>query len=100
MEKEGFQQTFEALRQEINLAEICTDAHSQISALYSLYGFCKALKMSALITDKIHHSDYDMILFCVILGKYALNSKLLSSRQSTETVESTTLWTSGMGPKT
>lgn len=80
MEKEAFQQTFEALRQEINLTEICTDAHSQISALfskylyYSLYGFCKAPQISALITDKIHHSDYDMILFWVILGEYALNS--------------------------
>ncbi|XP_052395616.1 uncharacterized protein LOC127943302 [Carassius gibelio] len=35
MEKEAFQQTFEALRQEINLTEICTNAHSQISALFN-----------------------------------------------------------------
>ncbi|XP_059400179.1 uncharacterized protein LOC132131987 [Carassius carassius] len=35
MEKEAFQQTFEALHKEINLTEICTDAHSQISALFN-----------------------------------------------------------------
>jgi len=54
----------------------------------------------AVIVILASESSLNPSQFCVILGKYALNSKLLSSRQSTETVESTTLWTSGMGPKT
>lgn len=35
MEKEGFVRTFETLQKELNISEICTDAHSQISALFS-----------------------------------------------------------------
>lgn len=35
MEKEAFIQTFETLRQEVNIKEFCTDAHRQISALFS-----------------------------------------------------------------
>ncbi|KAK7880323.1 hypothetical protein WMY93_033039 [Mugilogobius chulae] len=34
MEKEAFIQSFNQIRQEVNLAEVCTDAHSQISALF------------------------------------------------------------------
>nr|XP_055023118.1 uncharacterized protein LOC129413459 [Misgurnus anguillicaudatus] len=35
MEKEGFIRSFDKLRQEVKLTEICTDAHIQISALFS-----------------------------------------------------------------
>ncbi|CAL8342127.1 unnamed protein product [Arctogadus glacialis] len=35
MEKEAFIRTFETLHQEIRLQEFCTDAHSQISALFN-----------------------------------------------------------------
>lgn len=36
MEKEAFIRTFDSLRQELgNLSEVCTDAHSQIAALFS-----------------------------------------------------------------
>ena len=35
MEKEAFIRTFETLHKEIRLQEFCTDAHSQISALFS-----------------------------------------------------------------
>lgn len=35
MEKEGFIRSFESLCQEVKLAEVCTDAHTQISALFS-----------------------------------------------------------------
>ncbi|XP_062379106.1 uncharacterized protein LOC134067711 isoform X2 [Sardina pilchardus] len=35
MEKEGFVRTLETLRQELNVTEVCTDAHSQISALFT-----------------------------------------------------------------
>lgn len=35
MEKEGFVKSFESLRQDVKVVEVCTDAHSQISALFS-----------------------------------------------------------------
>lgn len=35
MEKEGFIRTFDKLQQEVKLTEVCTDAHIQISALFS-----------------------------------------------------------------
>ncbi|KAG1928002.1 hypothetical protein F2P79_023847, partial [Pimephales promelas] len=35
MEKEGFIRSFDQLYHEVKLAEVCTDAHSQISALFS-----------------------------------------------------------------
>lgn len=35
MEREGFIRSFDLLHQEVKLAEVCTDAHSQISALFS-----------------------------------------------------------------
>lgn len=35
MEKEGFMRVFETLREELNIEEFCTDAHTQISALFS-----------------------------------------------------------------
>lgn len=35
MEREGFIRSFDMIRQEVKLAEICTDAHSQISALFN-----------------------------------------------------------------
>lgn len=35
MEKEGFIRSFEKLHQEVKLAEVCTNAHSQISALFN-----------------------------------------------------------------
>ena len=35
MEKEGFIRTFDMIKQEMTLVEVCTDAHSQISALFS-----------------------------------------------------------------
>lgn len=35
MEKEGFIRSFETLCQEVKQAEVCTDAHTQISALFS-----------------------------------------------------------------
>ncbi|XP_073716032.1 uncharacterized protein [Misgurnus anguillicaudatus] len=35
MEKEGFIRSFDKLRQEVKLTEICTDAHIQISALFN-----------------------------------------------------------------
>ena len=35
MEKEGFLRTIDTLRQELELTEVCTDAHGQISALFS-----------------------------------------------------------------
>ncbi|KAL0973307.1 hypothetical protein UPYG_G00201750 [Umbra pygmaea] len=35
MEKEGFIRTFDTLRGELNVTEICTDAHAQISALFN-----------------------------------------------------------------
>lgn len=35
MEREGFIRSFDQLHQEVKLAEVCTDAHSQISALFS-----------------------------------------------------------------
>ncbi|KAL0973308.1 hypothetical protein UPYG_G00201760 [Umbra pygmaea] len=34
MEKEGFIRTFDTLRGELNVTEICMDAHAQISALF------------------------------------------------------------------
>ncbi|KAK7883964.1 hypothetical protein WMY93_027087 [Mugilogobius chulae] len=34
MEKEAFIHSFKQIRDEVNLAEVCTDAHSQISALF------------------------------------------------------------------
>lgn len=37
MEREGFIRSFDKLRQEVKLAEVCTDAQSQISALFSKY---------------------------------------------------------------
>lgn len=37
MEKAGFMQAFETLREELNIEEFCTDAHSQISALFSKF---------------------------------------------------------------
>ncbi len=35
MKKEGFVRTLETLRQELNVTEVCTDAHTQIAALFS-----------------------------------------------------------------
>ncbi|XP_013884308.1 uncharacterized protein LOC106532736, partial [Austrofundulus limnaeus] len=35
MEKEGFIRSFDQLKQEVKLAEVCTDAHTQISALFN-----------------------------------------------------------------
>lgn len=35
MEKEGFVRTLETLCQELDVTEVCTDAHSQIAALFS-----------------------------------------------------------------
>lgn len=35
MEKEGFIRTVETLRKELDVVEFCTDAHMQISALFS-----------------------------------------------------------------
>lgn len=35
IEKEGFIQSFDQLNLEVKLSEVCTDAHSQISALFS-----------------------------------------------------------------
>ncbi|KAM4584545.1 uncharacterized protein PAE49_004061 isoform 2-T2 [Odontesthes bonariensis] len=35
MEKEGFIRSFETLCQEVKLAEVCTDTHTQISALFN-----------------------------------------------------------------
>ena len=35
VEKEGFVQTMDTLCQELNVTEVCTDAHAQISALFS-----------------------------------------------------------------
>ena len=32
MEKEGFVHTLETLRQELNVTEVCTDAHSQVKS--------------------------------------------------------------------
>lgn len=40
MEKEGFMRSFDTLSKELKIAEICTDAHSQISALFSKAYFC------------------------------------------------------------
>ena len=37
MEKEGFVRAFETLRRELQIEEFCTDAHSQISALFSKF---------------------------------------------------------------
>ncbi|XP_065099320.1 uncharacterized protein [Paramisgurnus dabryanus] len=36
MEKEGFMRAFDKLCEELNIEEFCTDAHSQISALFSI----------------------------------------------------------------
>ncbi|XP_073341823.1 uncharacterized protein [Pagrus major] len=38
MEKEGFMRAFETLRKELQIEEFCTDAHSQISALFNQKG--------------------------------------------------------------
>ena len=35
MEKEGFVRTLGTLCEELNVTEVCTDAHSQIAALFS-----------------------------------------------------------------
>lgn len=35
MEKEGFVRTLETLQEELTVTEVCTDAHSQIAALFS-----------------------------------------------------------------
>ncbi len=35
MKKEGFVRTLETLRQELNVTEVCADAHTQIAALFS-----------------------------------------------------------------
>ncbi|XP_028296913.1 uncharacterized protein LOC114458700 [Gouania willdenowi] len=35
MEKEGFIRAFETLRKDLQIVEVCTDAHTQISALFS-----------------------------------------------------------------
>ncbi|KAI3366158.1 hypothetical protein L3Q82_009982, partial [Scortum barcoo] len=35
MEKEGFIRSFDKIREEVKLAEVCTDAHPQISALFN-----------------------------------------------------------------
>ena len=40
IEKEGFMQAFDTLRQDLSIAEICTDAHTQISALFSRWRHC------------------------------------------------------------
>lgn len=37
MEKEGFMRAFDKLCEELNIDEFCTDAHSQISALFSKF---------------------------------------------------------------
>lgn len=37
MEKEAFIQTIDKLKKEMNIEEVCTDAHIQISALFSMY---------------------------------------------------------------
>ncbi|CAL8312752.1 unnamed protein product [Arctogadus glacialis] len=52
MEKEAFIRTFETLHQEIGLQEFCTDAHSQISALFMKvekdYGYIADLQSAIL----------------------------------------------------
>ena len=35
MEREAFIKTFDKLHEELNLSEVCTDAHVQIGALFS-----------------------------------------------------------------
>ncbi len=49
MEKEGFLCTFETLRQELNVTEICTDAHAHISTFFSKWIYCSFVVVGAAV---------------------------------------------------
>ncbi|XP_038136201.1 uncharacterized protein LOC119780282 [Cyprinodon tularosa] len=66
MEKEGFVRTLETLREELNVTEVCTDAHSQIAALFN----------KGLFKDSGIHHSWD-----IWHGSKNLNKKLVAAGQ-------------------
>ncbi|XP_063043368.1 uncharacterized protein LOC134437766 [Engraulis encrasicolus] len=66
MEKEGFVRTLETLGEELNVTEVCTDAHSQIAALFN----------KGLFKDSGIHHSWD-----IWHGSKNLNKKLVAAGQ-------------------